>query len=343
MRSRGVRVERVEAERVRRALAAAGALRADLEVDRGMDWVVFPVDERAVDLPPSGVEVSHDFRVRRSVPPAEYRALIELPGELHRALPRSFDVVGDAVLIRLPAELREHAGAIGEALLEFVPGARVVGLDLGVHGEARVRRLERIAGAGPFRTVHRENGLELEVDLERAYFSPRLAREHAAVAAAVGPAEEVLDLCCGVGPFAVTIAVQRRSARVVAVDSNPGAVELARANVERARVAERVTVVLRTASEYLATAPRFSRVVLNLPHGGRPYLRAAADRLRPGGTLHYYEIVENTAAAGRPAELLGELSDPREFVVADEHLVHEYSPREGLRQYTLNRASAPSA
>jgi tRNA (guanine37-N1)-methyltransferase len=203
-------------------------------------------------------------------------------------------VVGEIVLIRLPASLRPYASAIGAALRTFVPGARLVVEDRGVVGPDRTRQLLRLAGDGPFVTVHRENGLAFEVDLERAYFSPRLAREHERIARLVQPGEAVLDLCCGVAPFAVTIARRHPGCRVAAVDANPRAIELAAGNAQRNHVATSVSAVAADAARFLETAPSFDRIVLNLPHEGHRFFSGIGRALRPGAPLHYYSILPGT-------------------------------------------------
>ena len=208
-------------------------MRSDAKVLHEGDAVVFALEDDASPAPDDGTLVEREFPSLEG-PPSSYRtALQHLPRNAVDRLPRAFDVIGKVVLIRLPAELDPWKAEIGAALLDFVPGARYVGWDRGVHGSERRRSVERIAGAGDLRTHVRENGIELEVDLGRAYFSPRLAREHALVAAEVGAGERVLDLCCGVGPFALTIARDGRAREVVAVYVNPDAIDLLRTNADR--------------------------------------------------------------------------------------------------------------
>jgi tRNA (guanine37-N1)-methyltransferase len=244
------------------------------------------------------------------------------------------------VLIRLPDALRPHAAAVGSALLAFVPGARVVGLDLGVHGEARIREIERLAGDGPWTTQHRENGLLLDVDLERAYFSPRLAREHAAVAAAVRAGERVFDLACGVGPFAAHIARDGRAREVVAVDSNPAAVSLARGNLARAASRVPARVVLASIEAFATSSGACERAVFNLPHGGVKYLPSVGALVARGGSLHFYEVSDRAHPDSRTEELLQTLESaaPGPWRAADRHVVHPYSPNDDLVGYRFVRS-----
>ena len=339
MTAHGLRVPRARGEEVRRDLADAGLLRGDLEIGHEGEYLVLPIVEDAEGVPPSwGEVVEREFHPQAAKGPLRYRDLLPWSVADKEALPRSFDVVGDIVLIRLPAELEPRKEAVGDALLRFVPGARLVGLDRGVQGPERRRNVERIAGAGPWRTRHRENGLELEVDVEKAYFSPRLAREHAKVAEEVGVGERVYDLCCGVGPVAVTIAHLGRPTAVTAVDANPDAVGLLRVTLARYPFGGRVTPVNARLEEFLPHASPVERVVLNLPHEGIKYLPSVARTVAPGGRLYYFEVTPRTELAGRGVALVNLLRPAGEFEVAREEVVHPYSPGSDLVAYVLERS-----
>ncbi|HTT45385.1 MAG TPA: hypothetical protein VMH38_05145, partial [Thermoplasmata archaeon] len=182
MKSRSLRVPRSEGERARRRLREANALRGDLKIHEEGGWLFLPLVADAEVSPEAGAVAEHDFEPATDRGPNDYRELLtSWPAEEREELPRSYDVVGDIVLIRLPPVLASRAPEVGAALLRFVPGSRLVGADYGVHGPERRREVQRLAGSGPWRTRHRENGLDFEVDLARAYFYPRLAREHARV------------------------------------------------------------------------------------------------------------------------------------------------------------------
>jgi tRNA (guanine37-N1)-methyltransferase len=337
MRSLAVRVPRGRGEEVRRALRSARLLRSDLRVGHAGDDLLFPVRASPSELPPEGRLVEADFEPTPSPAAASYRDLLDLPEPEAALLPRAFDVVGDVVLIRLPDELASRAAEIGEALLRFVPGTRVVARDRGVEGEERVRQLERIAGEGGFRTRHRENGLEIEVDLARAYFSPRLAREHARIASTVRAGERFADLCCGVGPFALHVARDGLASSIVAVDSNPEATALLRENLRRLGLEGRVRVVEDRLERYLTSAPVSDRVVLNLPHEGIKYVTSVSATVEHGGTLHYFEVTSRAGRESRAEELSGMLQPRGDWTAPEFHVVHPYSPTSDVVAFTLTR------
>ncbi|MGP8073067.1 MAG: class I SAM-dependent methyltransferase [Thermoplasmata archaeon] len=297
--------------------------------------------EPGVSLPPDLGELREwEFEPATVRGPQDYRDLLaEWPLSEREDLPRSFDIVGDVVLIRVPPSLAHRSSEIGVALLQFVPGARIVGADHGVHGTERRRSVERIAGSGSWRTRHRENGLEFDVDLERAYFSPRLAREHARVAQEIRVGDRVYDLCCGVGPFAVTIARAGSAARIVAVDLNPDAIALLRSTLTRYPFGASVEPVEGPVERFLETAKPVEAVVLNLPHEGIKYLPSVANVVEPGGRIFYYEVTDRDGAEAHDAELLARLGAAGSWQVQDRHVAHPYSPTADLVAFTFERIS----
>lgn len=339
MKSLALWAPRKEGERVRRLLVEGRHLRNDLRIAAEGDRIVFPLVDRPDPPIPGTTMGDADLRpVPGERRPSDYRALLKLPETIADRLPRGFDVVGDVVLVRYPDELGPWSKEIGEALRKFVPGTRRVGRDLGVHGPERIRRLEAISGEGSWSTVHRENGLSIEVALDRAYFSPRLAREHARIAAEVRSGERVLDLCCGVGPFSLGIARAGRVREIVAVDHNPAAIELLNANLVRLGGSVRVTAVRSPLEEFLPSAGSFDRIVFNLPREGAQHLSAVATIAERGGTLYFYEVVPRAIRPSHAGELLEKLttmSGP--WRLLDEHLVHPYSPADDMVAYTFQR------
>lgn len=336
MRSWVVLVPPDQAESVRQALRSQGLLRKDLRASHSDSEVAFPVT--AVPQPPLKHTRVEEREVEScSSEPRSYRDLLHLASSVQAQLPRAFDVLGDVVLVRLPPELEPHGAEIGAALLAFVPGARRVGWDQGVHGDARLRSLRPLAGTGPWRTHHRENGLEFVVDPEVAYFSPRLAREHARVAAEAKPGETVWDLCCGIGPFALTIARRGVAGRIIAVDSNPEAVGLLRENAERLGVSGQVEARNESVERFLEAAGAANRVVLNLPHEGIKYLPSVSAAVAPGGTVHYYEVTPRVERSMRGNTLVHQLGSGDEWTCSGALRVHPYSPQADLMAFTLRR------
>jgi tRNA (guanine37-N1)-methyltransferase len=339
MRSRAVVVLRSRGEAIRRSLRDAGLLRSDLEIVRSEHEIAFPVVEGRPVPAEWGTVTELEFAPRQGSVPADYRELLHFPPEEEALLPRAFDVVGDIVLIRIPDELRARAREIGDALLEFVPGARLVGADRGVHGTERTRSLEVLAGTGGWTTRHRENGIELDVDLDRAYFSPRLAREHARVASEVAEGDRVYDLCCGVGPFSLTIARDGRAREVTSVDSNPAAIALLRTASARQRFATPIRPVEARVEDFVRSVPSVERAILNLPHQGIKYLPSVARTVAPGGRLYYYEVTARAEIDSRGTGVTQILDAPQAWSVVDRHVVHPYSPQADLLAFVLERAA----
>jgi tRNA (guanine37-N1)-methyltransferase len=297
MRCRALRVRTQDGEAARGRLVKLGWLHPDLKPALESDALLLPLSEDAPDEVDLRVpyEVVEADLPEREPKPTSLRDSPELDPEVAAEVTRSMDIVGDVAIIRLKDHLMGSRYHIGHVLMGIHPRLRAVAVDEGVHGPLRVRKLEKIAGEGPLVTEHREHGLRLKVDLERAYFSPRLATEHKRIADLVQEGERVLDMFTGVGPFAILAAKTGRPGEVHAVDLNPRAVELVRENAGINGVADLVVVHEGDAVELVPGLGTFDRIIMNHPHGAADLFHLAVDAARDGTVVHLHSI-------GRPDE-----------------------------------------
>jgi len=326
MRSLCVAVPAREAEGIRRALHKQGLLRTGISIVREGGTVFLPTASRVdTPYPVSEREFRESFAPIRS-----YRDVANVPAEVKPDLPTSFDIVGDIAIIRISEDLREHETAIAEAILRTNARVRVVAADGGVKGPLRIRDLRILAGPDRTETVHREYGLAYRVDVAKAYFSPRLASERNRVAQQVQPGEVVLDVFSGVGPHAILIARRRAPAVVHAFDANPDAFRYLEDNVRRNR-ADRVRPRLGDGIGLVAAVDRPNRIILDYPSDPDPAFRAALFRLLPGGTVHYYAILNAAEREERERDLAdaaGSVGRSAEILAVRE--VHGWSPAQKL-------------
>jgi release factor glutamine methyltransferase len=165
---------------------------------------------------------------------------------------------------RLDAEvLLSEATGWDRAALLADPGAGLEPAAGRRFGAAVRRRLRRepvayILGRKGFR--------RLELAVDRRVLVPRPETELLVeLAVELAPAR-ALDVGTGSGAIALAIADELPGAEVVATDTSPGALEVARANAERLGLADRVRFVDGTLPEGEAAAGGFDLVLANLPY-----------------------------------------------------------------------------
>ncbi len=317
-----VKVPKKEAEKTRRKLLELGVLAKGYSIKREGDFVLFPVTG-----PVGGFEVVEAEFERTERRPRSYREVVEVPEGLRPLLPSSFDIIGDIAIIELPKELMEYGRAIGGAILKvhhhikavFAKGSKV-------EGEYRVRELIHLAGENRTKTLHRENGIRLKLDVARVYYTPRLATERMRVFEKTGPGEVVFDMFAGVGPYSILLA--RKARLVFAVDMNPWAVKYLEENVRLNRV-NNVVPILGDVRK-VAGSVKADRVIMNLPKFADRFLREALLSVKPGGVVHYYGFgPEEDLYSEHEAKIKAaarELGLTVEFI--DRRKVRPYAPRQ---------------
>lgn len=205
---------------------------------------------------------------------------------------KSYDVVGDIAVIRIPEPILGHRETIAEALMLQHKHVKAVWRQSSpVSGGFRLRELEWLRGEKETETVHKEHGCLFKVDIKDCYFSPRLAFERMRIANLVSADEVVVNMFAGVGCYSITIAKHSGAARVFSIDINPVAVRYMRENALLNKVVDRVLPLEGDARTVIEKTLRktANRVIMPLPEKAYEYLDTALCAVKPeGGYIHLY-------------------------------------------------------
>jgi len=213
-----------------------------------------------------------------------------LSQEENEQLISAFDQIGDIIIVRIPDSLVSKKHIIGKTLLEQVSTANSVFYQSSpVEGDFRTRKLEVIAGEDKTQTEYKENGCRFIVDVEKAFFSPRLSTERERIAGLVKDGEVIINMFGGVGMFSV-LAAKNMSCTVYNIDLNPVAAQLCKENVQINKLKGEVISLNGDATEVIneQLVGKADRVLMLLPERSDEFLDAALTGLKDEGIIHYY-------------------------------------------------------
>jgi len=205
---------------------------------------------------------------------------------------KTYDIVGDIAVIRVPEPLRHHSKLIAEAIMSTHREVKAVWRQSSsVSGDFRLRNLEFLLGKKTTETRYKEHGCVYKTDLRKAYFSPRLSYERLRITELIQKGEVVLNMFAGVGCYSISIAKHSEPMKVYSVDVNPSAFQYLHENIRLNRVADLVIPIQGDAKKVTEKELQNAadRVLMPLPERACEYLDYAMLALKPtGGWIHYY-------------------------------------------------------
>ena len=202
----------------------------------------------------------------------------------------AFDQIGNIIVIRIPDSLLSKKKIIGETLLEQVKTAKSVfyqSSDVG--GDFRTRSLELLAGDNKTETEYKEYGCRFLVDVENAFFSPRLSTERERISNLVQDGEIVINMFGGVGMFSI-MAAKNKKCSVYNIDINPIASKLCEKNISLNKLAGNVISINGDAGQIVKEQleNKGDRTLMLLPERSDEFLDAAISATKNNGVIHYY-------------------------------------------------------
>ena len=205
----------------------------------------------------------------------------------------AFDQIGDIIIVRIPDSLISKKKIIGKTLLEQVKTAKSIFYQSSpVEGDFRTRNLQLIAGDKKTETEYKENGCRFIIDVEKAFFSPRLSTERERISNLVNDGDVVINMFGGVGMFSI-LAAKKKQCIVYNIDINPTASKLCEENIKLNKLKGDVISLngdsIKIINEQLQN--KADRVLMLLPERSDEFLDTAILSLKKNGFIHYYSHI----------------------------------------------------
>ncbi len=218
----------------------------------------------------------------------------------------AFDQIGEIIIVRIPDSLLSKKKIIGETLLKEVKTAKSVFYQVSaVEGDFRTRKLEILAGEDNTETEYKEFGCKFTVDVENAYFSPRLSTERERIANLIQDGEVMTNMFAGIGMFSI-MAAKKNKCTVFSLDINPMASKLCEKNIELNKLAGNIISINGDASKIIKEQlmDKSDRTLMLLPERSDEFLESAINTTKNGGIIHYYSHIhaDKKSDAGKLSE-----------------------------------------
>ncbi len=282
---RALKVKLKDAERVKKELINKKCYDYNFKPIKDSKYIYFPVKDCNLetiekDLPENKQQTIKD--------------IVKLPEKLTKFIPSGFDVIGSIAILEIPHEIKEYEKDIAKAILKLHKNIKTVVKKASIHeGIFRTRRYKHLAGVKTKETIHKENNVMLKLNIEKVYFSERLAHERLRIAKQV-KAEDVLVMFSGIGPYVFVIAKNSPAKKVIGIEINP---EAHRYAVENKKINKTFNTDL-----YLGDVKqiipkmdeKFDRIIMPLPKTGELFLATAFKAIKNNGIIHFYDFLHES-------------------------------------------------
>lgn len=202
----------------------------------------------------------------------------------------AFDQIGNIIIIRMPDSLVSKKKVIGEILLQRIKTAKSVFYQSSpVEGDFRTRNLELIAGEDNMETEYKEYGCRFKVNVQKAFFSPRLSTERNRIADLVVDGETIINMFGGIGMFSIIVA-KKKKCTVYNIDINPYAIELCNQNIMLNKLKGKVESITGDATKIIEErlSGKGDRILMLLPERSDEFLDSAIKASKKNAVIHYY-------------------------------------------------------
>jgi tRNA (guanine37-N1)-methyltransferase len=326
----GLKIPKNHADEIRRILLKYSLINLKFKIKRSKDFVYIPLikkleAEKIKELNfPSFEIIETEFEAHNKQPKSLKDYLKnKISSDKIIEIKKSFDIIGDIVILEVPEELENEKYLIGKAALNFTKRRTVYKKNSNIQGVIRTRELEYLAGEDKSETIHTEYGSRLMIDVRKVYFSPRLATEREKITNQVNNGETIIDMFTGVGPFSIAIS-RNKKVEIYAIDINPDAIHYLEKNIILNKIQGKIIPILGDVKDVLKVKNIMAdRIIMNLPETAYLFLESAIKSLKEGGVLHYYEFSHDY---DKPIQSVLTASSPRKIKVLNKRKVKSRSP-----------------
>ncbi len=289
------------AEKLKRFLLENNLIDTNYISKIGEGEIFFPVKEDIKELTKSD-DISYFELVETDLNTKEKNPCLQdfLKGKLSEKetelIPKTQEIIGDILILEIPEEIESKEKIIAEAYLKLHKNIKTVVKKTDIHsGTFRTRKVKVLAGENKKETIHLENGIRLKLNIEKTYFSARLANERLRIAKQIKKNEEILVMFSGSGPYPLVLAKNSPVKNILGIEINPDAHSFAVENVKLNKINKKNEIIELINGDVREILPKidtkFDRILMPLPKTSEEFLDVALPKIKEKGTIHLYSFL----------------------------------------------------
>ncbi|MBT5021814.1 class I SAM-dependent methyltransferase family protein [Candidatus Woesearchaeota archaeon] len=211
-------------------------------------------------------------------------------------LKTSFDVVGTIAILEIDPPLDKKQKLIAETILKIHKGIKTVVRKADKHdGTFRTQKMEFIAGEKTLETIHKENNIQLFLNVQEVYFSTRLSTERKRISQIIKPKEKILVMFSGCAPYPCVFSKNTEADQIVGIEINPKGHDYGIKNIELNKLTN-ITLINGDVKEIIPdlikqTNQKFDRILMPLPKSAEDFLDAALIAAKKHSIIHFYAFL----------------------------------------------------
>lgn len=208
------------------------------------------------------------------------------------------DVIGSIAILKFPMNTKFKKIRAKRFLKNYKNINTVVEKIEKVKGRLRKIKTKYLAGEKTKETAHNENNCRFLMNIDEAYFSPRLSNERKIISQEIlkkitPKKNKILVMFAGIAPFPIVIAKTLRqnniNAKIISSELNISANKFAKKNVEINKLVEYIEVISGDSmglSNKINT--KFDFIVMPRPNLKNTFLESIFNLSKKGTVVYYY-------------------------------------------------------
>ena len=208
---------------------------------------------------------------------------------------RAFDVLGNIAIVKFPDRIsaKEKKKFALEILKKNKSIKTILEKTRKFKGRLRKQETKYVAGEKTKEALYKENGCVFRFNIDKAYFSSRLANERKEIAGEIKRGDIILVMFAGVAPFPIVIAKNSQAKKVYSNEINREANKYAELNIRLNNVKDRVFLlpgdIKRIAGKL---KEKIDVIVMPRPQLKETFLKGAFILSKTGTRIYYYDFVK---------------------------------------------------
>jgi tRNA wybutosine-synthesizing protein 2 len=215
---------------------------------------------------------------------------LKLSEEKLKLLPRSYQIIGKILVIKLKPELLKHRKLIGRKILEIFPYVHTIVLEKGIRTKTRKPDIEIIVGCKRTQTLHKEHKYQFLLDVSQIMWSKGNKTEKQRLVKLQRSNETIVDMFAGIGYFSIFLA--KRAKKIYAIDINPKALEYLKKNVWMNKVEDKIEILEGDCRKYSKLLENIAdRIIMGYLYETEKFLPYALKIAKKNCVIHFHRTI----------------------------------------------------